>query len=54
VGGDVHLGSVVVDLVVPRHGVAGVGTTGFKARIEVVICPRLVRLTTKMRSVLIR
>jgi hypothetical protein len=54
VGGDIHSGSVVVDLVIPRHGVVGVGTAGFKAEIEVVICPRLVRLTPKMRSVLIR
>jgi hypothetical protein len=54
VGGDVHLGSIVVDSVVPRHSVAGVGTMGFKARIEVVICLRLVRSTPKMRSVSIR
>jgi hypothetical protein len=54
VGGDIHLGSIVVDSVVPRHSVAGVGTTGFKARIEVVICLRSVRSTPKMKFVLIR
>jgi hypothetical protein len=52
--GDIRLGSIVVDSVVPRYSVAGVGITGFKARIEVMICLRLVRLTLKMRSVSIR
>jgi hypothetical protein len=54
VGGNVHLGSIFVNSVIPRHGVAGVGTAGFKARIEVVIHPRSVRSTPKMRSVPIR
>jgi hypothetical protein len=54
VGGDIHLGSVIVDSVIPRHSVAGVGTAGFKAGIEGMIHPRLVRSTPEMRSVPIR
>jgi hypothetical protein len=54
VGGDIYLGSVIVDLVILRHSVAGVGIAGFKARIEVMIHPSSVRLFSKMRSVPIR
>jgi hypothetical protein len=45
VGGDVHLGSIVINSVIPRYSIAGVETAGFKARIEVVICPKSVRST---------